>query len=155
MATLQPDAQSTVGSSGGPMDIDASKSEKPLSYTRRRPQSTEGRRASSVPAKRPRLYDAQVGYVYDDNMLFHACADGHPEQPARIMRIHDALKSANLLEKMKQIPIREVERDEVLLVHSQTLWDRVMAISGRNFTRQIQLIHTLSHIKLQKWMSNP
>lgn len=89
------------------------------------------RRASSVPARRPRASDFQVGYVYDSKMLMHSCLHGHPEQPARIKGVHDTLNTANLLTKMKKLPIRMAERDEVLLVHSEHLWDKVMAISSK------------------------
>ena len=52
------------------------------------------------------------------------------QQPVRIKRIHDAFRDAGLISKMKKLAIREAERDEVLLVHSETLWDKVMAIGG-------------------------
>ncbi|PSR81153.1 hypothetical protein PHLCEN_2v6488 [Hermanssonia centrifuga] len=92
------------------------------------------RRASSVPARRPRgSLEPRVGYVYDSRMLMHSCIKGHPEQPARISSIFNALKKEELLSKMKRLPIREAERDEVLLVHGEGLWEKVMAIHGRCF----------------------
>ncbi|KAI0690095.1 histone deacetylase complex protein [Cytidiella melzeri] len=114
------------------MDIDFPQHEKPVSYTSKQRPHSEGRRASSVPAKRQRQTEPRVGYVYDDRMLMHTCLapDGHPEQPERLTRVYSALASASVLTNMKRIPIREVERKEVLLVHSQTLWDKVMAIAA-------------------------
>ena len=111
------------------MEIDRP-SPKPVSSTRRRVVHGE-RRASSLPPKHPRQQDFQVGYVYDSRMMSHVCISGHPEQPERIKRIFDAFSAAELIPKMRKLPIREAERDEVLLVHSETLWDKVMAISGR------------------------
>lgn len=133
MSSLQTEVVANGQSSDMRMDVDSAQPDQPIPFPSRRRPRTEGRRASSVPAKRPRVSDSQVGYVYDASMLFHACSspDGHPEQPARIARIHDALKTANILEKMQQLSIREVQREEVLLVHSETLWDKVMAIAGR------------------------
>lgn len=75
------------------------------------------------------LYTANVGFVYDGQMMFHSCIRGHAEAPERISRIFDALKQAQCLSKMSQIPIRMVEREEALLVHSESLWDKVIAIS--------------------------
>lgn len=133
MSTIQSDLQTTGQSSDTRMDVDLPGP--PTPYTGRRRPHSEGRRASSLPAKRQRLIEPKVGYVYDDRMLMHACMapDGHPEQPARLTRVHDALLTGDVLNKMKRLPIREVERDEVLLVHSETLWDKVMAIACREF----------------------
>jgi histone deacetylase 6 len=83
-------------------------------------------RASSVPIKYP---DFSVGYVYSSEMMSHFSPQGHhPEQPQRIQRIWVALKSGQLTEKMKWIPIREVRRDETLLVHSEDHWNKVIAL---------------------------
>ncbi|KAJ3559715.1 hypothetical protein NM688_g166 [Phlebia brevispora] len=81
---------------------------------------------------RPRIGDFQVGYVYDTQMLMHECLTGHPEQPGRIKGIYDLLKKEDLLTKMRKLPIRLAEREEILLVHNEHLWDKVMAISAMN-----------------------
>ncbi|GJE95460.1 histone deacetylase clr3 [Phanerochaete sordida] len=110
------------------MDVDLP-SVKPASATHRRAKAmVSERRASSLPPKNPRPITPTVGYVYDSRMMGHSCISGHPEQPERIKRIHDAFRDAGLIAKMKKLAIREAERDEVLLVHSETLWDKVMAI---------------------------
>ncbi|CDO76009.1 hypothetical protein BN946_scf184665.g1 [Trametes cinnabarina] len=84
-------------------------------------------RASSVPATlRESAY--QVGYVYSSKMMAHTCAQEHCEQPERISRIFDVLNKNHCLEKMKRLPIRRVLREEALLVHSQALWDKVLAL---------------------------
>lgn len=84
----------------------------------------------------------QVGYVYDSRMLMHSCLSGHPEQPARISNIHNLLKDEGLLSKMRKLPIREAERDEILLVHSEHLWDKVMAISSKSkYTDSLHLLN--------------
>ncbi|KAI8994037.1 histone deacetylase complex protein [Trametes punicea] len=84
-------------------------------------------RASSVPATlRENAY--QVGYVYSSKMMAHSCMHGHCEQPERISRIFDILNQNHCLEKMKRLPIRRVLQEEALLVHSQALWDKVLAL---------------------------
>ncbi|KAI0766556.1 histone deacetylase complex protein [Irpex lacteus] len=132
MSELQtvPQPNGTQGEIG--MDIDTAVS-KPAPFTARRPRSSSADQdASSIPAKRMKLAEPRVGYVYDEEMLLHACLapDGHPEQPSRITRIFNELLNAEIIEKMKQIPVRAVEREEALLVHSQVLWDKVMAIAA-------------------------
>lgn len=112
------------------MDVDGQPA-KPLSSSKKKRAAYTERRASSLPPKHPRPHDSQVGYVYDSRMMSHVCFSGHPEQPERIKRIYDAFQHADLISKMRKLPIREAERDEILLVHSETLWDKVMAIGGR------------------------
>ncbi|EKM54390.1 uncharacterized protein PHACADRAFT_196818 [Phanerochaete carnosa HHB-10118-sp] len=110
------------------MDVDVP-SAKPASAAHKRAKAvTSERRASSLPPKNPRPTLPVVGYVYDSRMMGHSCISGHPEQPERIKRIFDAFRDAGLISKMRKIPIREAERDEVLMVHSETLWDKVMAV---------------------------
>jgi histone deacetylase 6 len=83
-------------------------------------------RASSLPLKYP---DFTVGYVYSSEMMSHFSPQGHhPEQPQRIQRIWMALRSGQMTDKMKWIPIREVRRDETLLVHSEDHWNKVIAL---------------------------
>lgn len=82
-------------------------------------------RASSLPVKYP---DFTVGYVYSSEMMSHFSPQGHPEQPQRIQRIWLVLKLGELIEKMKWLPIREVRKDEVLLVHSEDHWNKVLAL---------------------------
>ncbi|TIB63366.1 hypothetical protein E3P77_03550 [Wallemia ichthyophaga] len=67
------------------------------------------------------------GYVYDFEMTRHAPfdEDDHPEQPARITRIHQSLSNAKCISRMLRIGSRKVTRAEVTLVHSPEYWDRV------------------------------
>lgn len=82
--------------------------------------------ASPGPSFRP-----AVGFVYSSEMMAHAPGpsdDHHPEQPARIERIHNALKEAKVLDHMKSLPIRTVKKEEAMLVHSEDHWDKVLQI---------------------------
>ncbi|KAL4246025.1 hypothetical protein ABKN59_008832 [Abortiporus biennis] len=71
-----------------------------------------------------------VGYVYDNRMMMHSCVKGHSEAPERISRIFDSIKQAGCLNYMVSIPIREVQKEEALLVHNESLWDKVIAVSA-------------------------
>ena len=103
--------------------------------------SSKDERASSQPEPRPRAASMpttlresayQVGYVYSSKMMTHSCANGHCEQPERISRIFDILREHGCLAKMKQLPIRRVVREEALLVHSQSLWEKVLALHSNH-----------------------
>ncbi|KAF8161152.1 histone deacetylase complex protein [Crassisporium funariophilum] len=82
-------------------------------------------RASSLPIHPP---DYSVGYIYSSEMMSHFSSQGHPEQPSRIQNIWQILVRNQLTKKMKWIPIREVRKEEALLVHSEDHWDKVVAI---------------------------
>ncbi|BGP17393.1 hypothetical protein JCM10213_001854 [Rhodosporidiobolus nylandii] len=77
---------------------------------------------------------APSGYCYAKEMTLHAPLrkfdvpnDRHPEQPARIVGIRNKLSDEGLLDRMQLIRVREVVREEVMLVHSEGHWDRVRA----------------------------
>lgn len=70
-----------------------------------------------------------VGYCYDPRMKEHKhlCYD-HPEQPTRISRIFDTLELYGCTSRMIALPVREVSEDEVTMVHSRNVWERVNEI---------------------------
>ncbi|KIJ18774.1 hypothetical protein PAXINDRAFT_71358 [Paxillus involutus ATCC 200175] len=108
------------------MDVDGKETRDSRVLARRPPSPHPMVRAQSEPFQPPKQHT--VGYVYSADMLLHVSLHGHPEQPDRISRILEAIQGANLLSKMKQIPIRPVYRNEALLVHTQEHWDKVLAI---------------------------
>lgn len=57
----------------------------------------------------------------------------HPEQPARITSIFETLESSGCTSRMIVLPAREVSKDEVALVHSRNVWDRVNDIECEVF----------------------
>lgn len=111
---------------GAPMDVDVEEIQTVQVRTQRSPSPPPRPRAQSEPFQVPHQF--AVGYVYSMDMLVHASVHGHPEQPDRISRIYHAIRGANLIPKMKQIPIRPVYRNEALLVHTEEHWDKVLAI---------------------------
>ena len=82
-------------------------------------------RATSLPANPP---EYTVGYIYSSEMMSHFSPHGHPEQPARIQQIWQTLVRDQLTKKMKWLPIRQVRKEEALLVHSEDHWDKVIAL---------------------------
>ncbi|KAF9501558.1 hypothetical protein BDN71DRAFT_1501269 [Pleurotus eryngii] len=82
-------------------------------------------RARSVPAG---SLPNRVGYVYSAEMSQHFCPRGHPECPDRLLHIWDALRAAQLHTQMQCLPIRQVKREEAMLVHSEDHWNKVESI---------------------------
>lgn len=86
------------------------------------------------------------GLCYDARMRFHAVInprDDHPEDPRRIYRIYRAIEAAGLTsitslqgrgrQLMRRIPVREVLKDEVLLVHDLNHWESMLATANMTY----------------------
>jgi hypothetical protein len=86
-------------------------------------------RASSVPLAPPTY---TVGYVYDAAMMSHSPDEGdeHPEQPQRIVAVHNTLLKHGCLSAMKRLPFHRVQREAVLLVHTEQHWRMVLALKS-------------------------
>lgn len=132
------------------MDVDSLQAESSTSAAASQTNVTVTRkeevaRASSLP---PILGTSRinVGYVYSSKMMMHSCSRGHhEEQPERISRIFDTLKEADCLKRMKKLPIRPILREEALLVHSEILWDKVLAIHGKSTDYSLVETHRVDH----------
>lgn len=82
-----------------------------------------------------------TGYCYDSAMTLHAQQgidpddpdEHHPEKPQRITCIRAILAMNRLLERMQQIPIRLVRKNEVMLVHTQDLVEKVAGLESTYF----------------------
>lgn len=84
-----------------------------------------------------------TGYVFDINMTYHANQiddEEHPEDPQRILRIHEALRLAGCLDKCERIPSRHVTKEEVLLVHSEDYWKKMKSTLGRAVVQAVSQI---------------
>lgn len=118
------------------MDVDGNV-DRPIARPSQRPGSLDSRlsssevgslpRASSVPLAPPTY---TVGYVYDAAMMSHSPdeEDEHPEQPQRIVAVHNTLLKHGCLSAMKRLPFRRVQREAVLLVHTEQHWRMVLAL---------------------------
>ncbi|WVR03811.1 hypothetical protein IAU60_000807 [Kwoniella sp. DSM 27419] len=86
--------------------------------------------------ERPRI--VRTGYVYDPMMMLHCPdgytptaesvqdnGDGHPEEPMRIKRIFGRLAEQGLIKRMKRLEFGQVTAEQVMLVHSEEVWDKV------------------------------
>lgn len=88
-------------------------------------------RASSLPVKFPEM---TCGFVYSAEMTQHFMRSdptGHVEQPARITRIFELMVRNRYNIRMKQLPIRPVQKLEALLVHTEDHWNKVLAFKGQ------------------------
>ena len=113
-----------------------------VNVTANPPYRAEVVRASSVPLNREAARRPRYGYVFDARMMSHKPLSSgnngdHPEQPERIMSIYQKLREAQLLERMRVIPIRLARKSEVLLVHSEDHWEKVQGIA-RKFILQLR-----------------
>jgi hypothetical protein len=113
--------------------------DKSLSRLSLRPASLDSRLASFEAASLPRASSVPlvpptytVGYVYDAAMMSHSPdeADDHPEQPLRIVAVHNTLLQHGCLSAMKRLPFRRVQREAVLLVHTEQHWRMVLALKS-------------------------
>jgi histone deacetylase 6 len=84
----------------------------------------------------PMIY--RTGYIWDPLMMLH-CPEGyvptddliskgsiHPEEPMRIFRIYRKLAEYGLIPRMRKLDYDEVTQEQVLQVHTQELWDKVL-----------------------------
>ncbi|THV08047.1 histone deacetylase clr3 [Dendrothele bispora CBS 962.96] len=85
-------------------------------------------RPSSAPLPSSNTSDLSVGYVYSSEMTVHFNPSGHNECPERISEIWKALVDAKCNTKMQWLPIRPVNKAEIMLVHSEDHWNKVEAI---------------------------
>ncbi|KAF8597513.1 histone deacetylase clr3 [Ceratobasidium sp. AG-I] len=93
----------------------------------------------STPPSTPPPAPLRTGYCYDSAMTLHTQHDvdpddpddeHHPEKPQRITRVRAAFAAKGYLTRMQQIPVRPVRRNEVMLVHTKDLVDKVEALKN-------------------------
>jgi acetoin utilization deacetylase AcuC-like enzyme len=59
-----------------------------------------------------------LGYVLDEIFAQHRAPSGHPERPARVEAVRDALLAAHIRERGTQIQIRAASDEELARIHS-------------------------------------
>jgi hypothetical protein len=94
---------------------------------------------SHQPAPTSRPIKTRTGYVYDHRMSRHCetIEDDvpHPEKPERITVTFEKLWEHGLITRMKKLAVREVTKREILLIHSEELWDKVQLLLSESSSR--------------------
>lgn len=108
-----------------PMDIDQSPRQSVIPLPR---SSIRG--ASVPPTSNVKDTSNRTAYVYDARMMNHShSAEDHPERPERIWDIYHLLQSEGVIRRMIPILPIPVQRHRAILVHSESHWDKVEAIT--------------------------
>lgn len=67
----------------------------------------------------------QVGFAYHDNFLRHRTGPSHPERPARLQAIVDAVRSAGLDPHLARLSFQAAAPESVALIHEPAYVDLV------------------------------
>lgn len=76
----------------------------------------------------------RTGIVRDDRYLNHTMGDYHPESPKRLEVIYAMLEETDMADKFVKVPVREAQREDLLMVHSASYVDRLAATAGQEYT---------------------
>jgi acetoin utilization deacetylase AcuC-like enzyme len=81
----------------------------------------------------------QFTYFYHPVCARHDMGAGHPEQPKRVLVVHDALSQAGLIDEAIEAPL--VTRAQGLRVHTEAYWDELEAADAlaQQQEQQVQL----------------
>jgi acetoin utilization deacetylase AcuC-like enzyme len=72
------------------------------------------------------------GYVLDEVFVQHRAPAGHPERPARVEAVRDALLDAGIRERGAAVPARAVTDEEIARVHTGSYLDTLTrAVPGK------------------------
>ena len=69
----------------------------------------------------------RTGVVHSERFKDHVTGDGHPENPSRIGAIGRAVKAPSLAGRLSPIPTRSAEHEEILLVHTERLYQEILS----------------------------
>lgn len=61
----------------------------------------------------------RTGLIFDPTVSSHETGRGHPEQPARVTAIFNHLRGRETLQRLRRIPAREANEDELALAHNR------------------------------------
>ena len=75
-----------------------------------------------------------TGVVFTEELKKHDTGKGHPESGLRVDAVSRALDDASLSGKLEPLTPRPAERDEILLVHWDRLYEEVIASGNRDKT---------------------
>lgn len=76
-----------------------------------------------------------TGLVLDSRFEDHDTGPGHPERPARLQAIREALTRTGLVSRCLSVPISPADEADILRVHSRTYYQRIelACAQGRPF----------------------
>jgi acetoin utilization deacetylase AcuC-like enzyme len=72
----------------------------------------------------------KIGFIYDDIFLCHETPSGHPESKERLIAITDALRKVDLWEKLIHPPPSRATKEDILLVHTASYYEKISAFTG-------------------------
>lgn len=75
-----------------------------------------------------------TGVVYSEDFKKHLTGQGHPESPERMDAVARALAAPSLSSKLRALTPRPAEKEQILLVHWEHLYDEVLATANRDRT---------------------
>lgn len=76
----------------------------------------------------------RTGIVRDTRYMEHDMGAYHPESPKRLEVVYAMLEGPDMKENFIEVPVRQAERDELLMVHSPDYVDRLAATEGKELT---------------------
>ncbi|KAF9906727.1 Histone deacetylase hda1 [Linnemannia zychae] len=107
-----------------------------------------------TPRPQPDTIDGRstkTGYVYDVRMRFHQNIHGdndHPEDPRRIWKIYEALRTAGCLNRMIKLPSREATQAELGLVHTAEHIQTITETASMNRDELLDVANSYNSIYL-------
>jgi acetoin utilization deacetylase AcuC-like enzyme len=74
----------------------------------------------------------KLGYVLDEIFVDHRAPSGHPERPARVEAVRDALLAAGIMDRGVHVDTRFASDDELARVHSSGYLDELAKVVPGN-----------------------
>ena len=79
----------------------------------------------------------------------HVISAGHPEQPARMKAVLDALEAEGLIHSMEQIEATEAQREHLLLAHPAAYVDAIFEASPSSGSVQLDADTAMNEYSLR------
>jgi len=80
---------------------------------------------------------AKTALLTHPDCVFHEIAPGHPEQPARMAAVLDALEAQGLFEQLERFEAPQADKSHLLLAHPEAYVDSVFEASPRSGSVQL------------------
>lgn len=76
----------------------------------------------------------KTGIVKDKRYMDHWMGSYHPESPERLEAIYAMLEAPDMKDSFVQVPVREVDRRDLLRIHSEAYVERLESTAGVEYT---------------------